>query len=152
MEKIRLWLALFAAAAVPLIYYMTQRQQSAGGRLHDWGETARDRASDAGASARDTAGSWAGTARETLGSLAESGRETLGSLAGSSRDTLGSAGEATRERAGTVALAVGSVAGKARPVLAATPRVVSRLRRSDDQDNPYAGSGDWRKYGDTFDN
>ena len=121
MDKIRPWLALFAAASVPLAFYLTQRQQKSQAR--QLAETARERARSAG-----------GSARETLGSLGETTRGAAGSVAGTVTGTAGKAASTVVERAGTV--------------LAAAPVVGSRFRQDDGE--PAGRSDDWREYGKVF--
>ena len=93
MDKIRPWLALFAAASVPLAFYLTQRQQKS--QAQQFADAARERAGNVG-----------GSARETLSSLGETTRSTAGTVAG----TAGKAASTIAERAGTV-LAAAPVVG-----------------------------------------
>ena len=83
MSKLRWWLALFAAAAVPLMLYMTQRQQQRRGRL----EILKDAVTDRMETTTDAA-------RSTLGSLSETTRGAA--------DTLAATAARAAERAGAV--------------------------------------------------
>lgn len=139
MKKLGLLLTLMSAAAVPLLTYMSQRQQSKQSRIQSIAGTARDRATDAGEATIDTLGSWG-----------ESARDTLGDLAGSTRDRLSAAGHGSRERAGTATDSAGTLAARAGTLLAAAPRIVAQFR-GDAGGYPYGGRDDWRKYGDVFD-
>lgn len=129
MKKLGFWLALMSAAAVPLVTYMSQRQQSKQSRLQSLAGTARDRATGAGETALDT----------------------LGDLAGTARDRLGVFGESSRQQAGSATQQAGSLVGKAGTLLAGAPRIVAQIRGGDDDGYPYGGRDDWRKYGDVFD-
>ena len=139
MKKLGLLLTLMSAAAVPLLTYMSQRQQSKQSRLQRIAGTARDRATGAGEATVDTLGSWS-----------ESARETLGDLAGSTRDRLSAVGHGSHERVATTSGTAGNLAARAGTLLAGAPRIVAQLR-GDDDGYPYGGRDDWRKYGDVFD-
>lgn len=139
MKKLGLLLTLMSAAAVPLLTYMSQRQQSKQSRLQSLTGPARDRAKGAGEAAIDTLGSWG-----------ESTRETLGDLAGATRDRLSAVGHGSRERAATTSDTAGNLAARAGTLLAGAPRIVAQFR-SDNDGYPYGSRDDWRKYGDVFD-
>ena len=79
MGKIRVWLAFFAAAGVPLMFYLTQRQEQS--RLVRVREAAKDRAGAAGGAARDRFGSLTETTRGAAGSVAETAGRTAGLVA-----------------------------------------------------------------------
>ena len=139
MKKLGLLLTLMSAAAVPLLTYMSQRQQSKQSRVQRLAGTARDRTTGAGEAAIDTLSSWS-----------DSTRETLGDLAGSTRDRLSAVGHGSRERTATTADSASTLAARAGKLLAGAPRIVAQFRGEDDG-YPYGGRDDWRKYGDVFD-
>lgn len=63
LSTIRFWLALAAAASVPLVMYLSQREESSD-RLRRWREAAADRLPDAlGDTARDSLQHAGGAAR-----------------------------------------------------------------------------------------
>jgi len=91
MSKLRWWLAIFAAAAVPLMLYMTQRQQQRRGRLTILTDTVKERVEGTGE-----------TAHKTLSALSESTRDAAESVA----TTAGR----VAERAGAVLAAAPAIA------------------------------------------
>ena len=136
MFNLRFWLAFFAAAGVPLIFYLTQRQQSQG-RLQEWRETATERATGVAEAARETLGSVVGTA----------GRRAA-DAGGTAREQVTTAGETARGTAGSVAGTAAQVAGRAGAALAAAPRLVARRRGGAEDQGAYTENGeDWRDYG-----
>ena len=120
MKMLRTVLALFAAAAVPLAMYMSQRQQRARTPLQRLTQTARERASgvsssvhDVAGPARETLGSVASTTVDTVSSLAERARGTLAPLASSGGDTLSTAAGSARETVAAATRRARKTAGSA---------------------------------------